>query len=482
MSIRAASNTAKTFFKPYLNQSRLYSSAPYPIPQLPVLDKLVDLAQNRALPNLDRTVIIGVQHLLETTATLFQSLIKLGIKPENMFFAGKCYSTSPVIAKTIEDMGINLIHGSIPKYPGAYQAVNKEDVKNLWQQFKEASKKREIDRVIILDDGGRCIEEMPRTLPFYYYSACIEQTRGGLYSSSIDRLASPLIEVATSAVKRHIESPLIAEAILSKVKHILPKLNLNKDTVCAVVGNGAVGNEMVKYLSSLGQTVICYDEDPAVFKDISGYKPIRMQNLETLLANCTHVFGCTGRDITKGIDVFDIAAVDDMHFISCTSEDKEFASLLKRIAEENKRMYFEPLSDITCWSNNQSKITIYKSGFPVNFDRKPWNVPARDIEITQGLLLSACLQAITTAMKKMDTQDEKKRQMLAPHLQQIVLKEWLKGQSAEHYSKELLDKFNDIEWIKTNSGGVYYPNPIFIDKTVDDSKKSSKYRYTSIKC
>jgi S-adenosylhomocysteine hydrolase len=479
MPIRSTINTAKNLFLPFFRQSKaLYSTSAHPISQLEVLDTMVQLALKQELPNLEKTAFIGAQHGLETTATLFQSLIQLGIQPCNMFFSGKCYSTAPTVARTIQNMGVNFLPGTEPELAGGYQAVCREDVRTLWKQFKEASHKREIDRVIILDDGGRCIEDMPYYLPFNYFSASIEQTRGGLYSSSLDKLILPLIEVASSAVKKHIESPMIAQAVLNRVKKLVPSLNLNNETVCGVVGNGAIGNAIAKYLLSLGQNVVVFDDNTDAFKDVANEQLVRVPNIEILISCSSHVFGCTGRDITKDVDIFNIVE-KDITLISCTSEDKEFLSLLQKVADEGKRIYFEPLGDIICLSNKRNKILILKGGFPVNFDREPWNVPAKDIEVTQGLLLGASIQAILTARKPIKdgfTLNQPKRHMLDPYLQQRVLREWLKYQPNQRYSQELLSNFDNIEWIIANSGGTYYPNPKLSNCFLVEEEKNESYR------
>lgn len=477
MPIRSTVKLTKSFFRPFFRPQRaLYSTASSNIPRLEVLDKMVQSAKNQPLPNLDKTAFVGVQHLLETTATLFQSLIYLGVQPQNMFFSGKCYSTSPSVAKTIEGMGINILPGSKPERIGGYQAASKQDVITLWKQFEEVSQKREIDRVIILDDGGRCIEEMPNSIPFDYFSASIEQTRGGLYSNSLDRLVLPLIEVASSAVKKQIESPLIAETILLRVKKLLSGLNLNKQSVCGVVGNGSIGNAVARYLLSLGHHVIVYDENPTSFKEFADKKCKlhKMPNIETLISYSSFVFGCTGKDITKDIDIFDIVK-NEITLISCTSEDKEFASLLEQISKEGKRFYFNPLSDITCLSNKGNKISILRGGFPINFNSSPFSVRSKDIEITRALLLGACIQAISVSNKPIDdnfVNNQQKRHMLDPYLQQFALKEWLKYQPKQRYNQELLNKFNDIEWIKTQSGGIYYPHPIINDAFTTETEKT----------
>jgi len=93
-----------------------------------------------------------------------------------------------------------------------------------------------------------------------------------------------------------------------------------------------------------------------------------------------------GIRLVQGIDVLDIAKKDKV-FVSCSSEDKEFLSLLRVIAQNSPAV--DPMTDVSCVSYSGSKILVLKGGFPINFDRTPSCVPARDIELTRGLLLGA---------------------------------------------------------------------------------------------
>lgn len=179
----------------------------------------------------------------------------------------------------------------------------------------------------------------------------------------------------------------------------------------------------------------------------------------------------------KDIDMFEII-YKDTTFISCTSEDKEFLSLLERIGEETKRLYFEPMSDIACLSNKGAKISIVKSGFPINFDKSPYSVPSKDIELTRALLLGACIQAILTASRPIDdgfTINQLNRHMLNPHIQQWVLRDWLKYQPLQRYPQELLNYFNNLEWVIANSGGDYYPNSILSKGFSIEREKNESY-------
>lgn len=431
--------------------------------KLPVIDKMVKLVKAQGLPDLSKTVVIGVQHMLETTACLFDALIELGIKPTNMYFSGKCYSSSVSVENTIRKSGINLMPTGLPKGLGLYQEHCREGIKNMWQACIKDLDTRSVDRIIILDKNGRCLEEMPEYVSFQHRVAGIEQTLSGLYVNSHHNLPFPLVDVASSAVKKLIEPPLIAAAVLNKVKTTIAKLNLDKHTVCGVIGNGAIGSAVAKHLLSLGYSVLVYDADESDFKEIYNNRLYRMKNVESLIASAQCIFGCTGRDVTAGLNIFDIVKKDKI-LISCTSEDKEFMSFLKAIAKESRIIPTDPLSDIKCRSNNGSKILILGGGFPINFDRKAWNVPTKDIEVTQGLLLGSCLQAIYSASKPVNdsmTINEPSRQALDPYIQRWVVENWIDQQPSERYTRELIEKFQNLEFIVKHSDGIFYENKYF---------------------
>lgn len=436
------------------------SAFAHPIPKLPIIDLMVEKAPKLLLPTLDKVAFVGVQHILETTATLFKGLIDLGVGPENMFFAGKPYSTSPEVAAAISDLGITLVPGAHHKIVGQYQQACREGSNKMWQRFIESIKSKSIEKIVVLDDGGRVLEAMPSFLKYDYMITGIEQTRGGLYSPSLASLPFPLIEVATSAVKCMVESPLIAEAVLNRVRPIMRKICAEPGkTVFGVVGNGAIGFAITNYLLTNGFKVVVYDENGLSFnghRERNGSRYLyRVNSSAAVIANSDCIFGCTGRDITEGIDVFGIATTDKI-FISCTSEDKEFLSLLKKIANVSYSG-FDPLGDILYTTECGGKISILSGGFPINFDRKPWNVPASDIEVTQGLLFGACLQAMrcaTTPVGDGWTVNGHKL-CLNPHIQRYVATMWGGKQPQKRYPEGFFSRFHDVDFIAAKSGGAY---------------------------
>jgi len=438
---------------PRLTSQLFPSTKAHTAPKLELLDALVNIGSSKGI-NFKNTLFVGVQHILETTATLFQSLISLESQPERMFFSGKCYSTSPTVAEAVKDLGLQLMPDLFPSTPGQYQAACRQGVRSMWNRAEEyLETHKDVETIIIVDDGGRCLEEMPTHLRFKYKVAGIEQTRGGLYSPALQSLPFPLLEPATSAAKRHIESPFISSAIINRLKSFLPTTELKKDTIYGIIGNGAIGDAVVSHLLNEGHTVIIYDKDASsLLQSTPKEKFFKCSSIEALIENADCIFGCTGADITEKVDIVNLARRQKT-IISATSEDKEVLTLLRTLADYGVKPS-SPFDNIIYETESGAKLVIANGGFPFNFDRRPWNVPAHDIELTQGLMLISCMEGQLRASKPADsTLTCSNRYMLSPTLQRLAVDFWQKRHADGRYPEELLTRdFQSIEWIKSQSG------------------------------
>jgi hypothetical protein len=81
-------------------------------------------------------------------------------------------------------------------------------------------------------------------------------------------------------------------------------------------------------------------------------------------------------------------------------------------------------------------IEILRSGFPITFNGHPQPAPAVDIQLTQGLLLCALLQA--NFMLPLHAEENKKeRIMLDPAIQSFICHNWAKTQPKGRYAEDL---------------------------------------------
>lgn len=436
-----------------LHAERLVAPA-HPIPQLELLDEMVARAKYQSIAPLLGVAIIAVQHKLETTATLFKAIIDLGVDPNSIFLSGKCYSTSKSVEQSIRQLGLQVFPDAIPQFPGDYQRACTESLESMWEFFMQYVKQKEsIKKILVLDDGGRLIELMPHYVPFSYAVAAIEQTRGGLYSKAIGQILYPIIAVASCAVKVWIEPPLIADAILKRLDHALEFLKKDKNIVCGIVGNGAIGAAIADYLLSNNFTVLVYDPDPKSFAKVSK-RIFRVSNISNIFASVDCVFGCTGKDITAGLPLIELVRRNQI-WVSATSEDKEFRSFL--MEHKDRAQTAGLLADVIFTTHLGAKITVKSWGYPFNFDQKPWNVPAKDIEITQACLLGSIIQAFLIAGSPVDdgiTINRAVMYTLDPRLQQFIALTWgSRKENTGRYPLGFFDRFKNITWIRQHSGG-----------------------------
>src|SRR5690242_9062180 len=87
---------------------RFFNTSPsIEIPNLPVINNIVaQVERNRKkFPDFSQVGLVGIQHFVESTATLIQAMIRLGVNPQNICLTSKCYSHSPIVEKQIRNMG-----------------------------------------------------------------------------------------------------------------------------------------------------------------------------------------------------------------------------------------------------------------------------------------------------------------------------------------------------------------------------------------
>jgi hypothetical protein len=458
-SIKYRFDVSQRFFSKQNN-----TSSALHIPPLPILEEMAQCAKANGFPSLKDTVIIGVQHILPTTASMFDVIInQFGIHPSDIFLAGKFYSSCPPTEHYMRQRGIHLMRNKIPRRPGQFEELMHDTVHDMWMLLAEHLKKTKKNKIIIFDEGAHCLESIPKWLSFECSFSSIEQTRFGLYGDSVGTQLFPLIDVACSSAKKRLESSLISQAIMRKIKNILPKLETNPNTVFGVIGNGAVGSAIVQHLLSLGYKVVIYDGSENAFNNIHHRNCLRVDKISSVIVGSNIIFGCTGRDITNGLNIFGLVK-DEITLISTSSQDIEFKSLLKasdkiRFAKSENNT----LSYLNLFSDSGAEIKILENGFPINFDRTAMSDPTDDMELTRGLLLGAFMQAVTVAKKPIDdgaTLNKGSHLMLDPLVQQFVARRWLQKQKDDKQYQEKLDCFENIEWIKGNSNGIYVANEL----------------------
>jgi S-adenosylhomocysteine hydrolase len=197
---------------------------------------------------LDKTLVISCQHILGTTFDLFEKLFEKGLKPENTFLIGKCYSTNKETFDLFQNNGVHISDLSFSF--DSHISFDEQFQLNIEKFFKNIQSKIDIksfEKVIILDDGGYLIAFSNDFIKSFENVVGVEQTTSGYKKIKNLKLNFPVLNIARSKAKLEIESPFIAEIAAQKIESYLEKYNLTNPKIL-IVGLGFVGTAIFELL------------------------------------------------------------------------------------------------------------------------------------------------------------------------------------------------------------------------------------------
>ncbi len=419
--------------------------------ELPVLKKLTDKAlEINRIPPLRNTAIICVTHAFPTVIPLLHSFVRLGTEPKKIFVIGKLYSECETVVQKIIHDGFYYQTSSRPAMLGGFHRSFMRDINNLI--LKCIADIAPTDNLLILDHGGHALAFMPPELLEGRKVVGIEKTTAGLLQPETAGMPFPIIRMADCAAKKILESPIIAEEITEKLAAFVPIQQ--RQLICGVVGYGAVGKAIVDKLVSMGHKVMVYDCNKAKMQHLKC--AVQVSELAVLVANCEYILDCTGDDISVTTEILNVTN-NPKTLISCSSEDKAFRSLLQLVQSKyNGKLPINALSEITYQNEMGFSIRILRGGFPINFDNLSEASSPEDIQLTRALVLAGVIQSIEffnhpTLLHTAGSY------MLDPALQKFVVQEWFQSHppATNRYLKNVIEGFNNEEWIANNSGGQY---------------------------
>ncbi len=335
--------------------------------QLKVLDTAEKLSSNIKIG--DDVVLLGLQHLTPTTVSLFERLIKKGLRPENIYLMGKCYSANPINFLKLSELGIKMSERSF--YFNSYESYDETLKESVFQFFKETASQIDFSKckkVILLDDGATLLSAASQLLPENIEVIGIEQTSAGYHRAKKSKVPFPIINVARSRAKLDYESSFVARTVCTQIKEHMKTIPFKINNIL-ILGSGYIGKSVYNYLASSFNVDI--------------YDPKTTPNSEKKsLDNYDLIIGCTGE---TSVSLDELKQVThNLALISASSSDREFPALeLRREVEEYHYFSKNLLID---------NVYLINSGFPVNFDDH--YLDSYEFELTRSLLFLGVLQAV----------------------------------------------------------------------------------------
>lgn len=337
--------------------------------KLPVLDFASSLYADIDFSN---TTIVACQHILGTTVNLFEEFFAKGLRPENCYLLGKCYSTHSGTLKILRNMGIKVSDLSTA-FDGSrsFDEQYSEYVKAFIDSVKTDGAFDKGKRVIVLDDGGFLLQRVQEVIDDVSCITGVEQTTSGFEKLKDTDLRFGVINVARSRTKLAVESPFIAAGV---VRELEKRIQFDAEIRVLIVGQGAIGQAVKALLKDRSMVFGC--DAYAEFCDFGG------QYFEQLPAFDV-IIGTTGKQILKESDLSMLKK--GVVLASASSSDREFPAVEMRVAAA--------IIDDCHADLHVDDVWLLNGGFPINFAGQKNPTPPREIQLTRALLFAGVCEA-----------------------------------------------------------------------------------------
>lgn len=338
------------------------------------------------------TALVAVQHMLYQTVDLFRAAGRIGLRPENIFALGKVYSNSDRVISVLRNMGVTVVDSTFPA-PGEFDDAFEYDVKRLWKVVSEKLTHRQINRIIVLDDGGRCVTNIPPEMLSRYALVAVEQTSMGMFLFEQHPPPFAVFSWARSAVKLQIGGHLFSHRLIDCLQTEFLRGKTLTSADVGIIGLGSIGRSLADIAEQQGNRVTFYDPDPDLsVPDYLRGRITRLESLEELMLRCEYVFGSSGRNPFK--DRWPMAHRRDIKLFSGSGSDQEFKPIIRFLRERPGFSVIPDTWDITSDAGPSGAIRVAYLGFPYNFvSRAESAVPTPIVQLETAGLLTGLIQA-----------------------------------------------------------------------------------------
>lgn len=422
---------------------------------LPVTQALLNRASAAQFQFGADTALVAVQHMLLQTVDLFDTAGAMGLNLKNIFALGKVYSNSPPVIEMLRDRGVTVIESTTPA-PGEFHSSFERDVQTLWRVTAETLAQRGIKRILVLDDDGVCITNVPRQVLHNYEICGVEQTSQGIFLFEVQPPPFPVISWARSAVKLQIGGPIFSQCFVEKLNTEFLYGRSIQGKQLGIIGIGSIGRALAKLALRQGIKVLFYDPAPGVHIPSSLRGVIkRTLSLEELMLTSDYVAGCSGRNPFK--DRWPLKHRPGIRLFSISTGDQEFGPIINDLKTRPDFVVDPKTCTITSDHEPSGPIQIAYLGYPYTFvSRAPEAVPTKIVQLETGGLLASLIQAhIFLQTCEASPEHHKDLRRVSPEAQRFVYETWLRTMKDQgigltkifDYDAKLLSAAHEVDWL-----------------------------------
>ena len=375
----------------------------------------------------EETALVAVQHMLEQTVDLFRTAGEMGLHRKNIFALGKVYSNSVPVIETLRAMGVTVIESSFPE-PGEFGSYFKQDIARLWNVAGEALAQRRIKRLLVLDDAGECITNVPACILRRYAVCGVEQTTRGIVLFEQAPPPFAVISWARAAVKLKIGSPIFSQYLIEKLHTDLLRGGSLHGKQLGIIGLGSIGRGVANLALRQSDKVLFYDPDPRVrIPPALRQRIIRLDSLEEFMLRCDYVLGCSGRNPFEG--KWPLRHKPGIKLISVSSGDEEFAPIIRDVKQRPHFKVAPNTWDIVSEDGPCGAIHIAYLGYPYSFvSRATEAVSTPVVQFDSGGLLAALVQArFFLEQYEIGSAQNRGIHRVSPGAQRFIFERWIRA-------------------------------------------------------
>ncbi len=339
---------------------------------------------SRLYPGVDlsNVSLVACQHILGTTVDLLDTFSDKGLKPENTYILGKCYSTHTGTLKRLVKKGVHVSPLSSTFVANKnYDEQFKEYVESFADQLIADGVFDDKKRVIVLDDGGFLLQYLNEVLGDVSDISGVEQTSSGFERLKSLPLRFGVVNVARSAVKLEFESALVAKKVIDELEKRIP---LSSAIRVLVIGQGAIGKALKVQLTGRAKVHGC--DSTAELCDFNGDYVAQLPTFDVII-------GATGKTV---LTIEQAGRLKKGAILaSASSSDREFPAV-----EMRRDVY----GSLECHADIKTgNVHLLNNGFPLNFTGEEHSLPPEDAQLTRSLLLAGVYEAASPLSKGLHT-------------------------------------------------------------------------------
>ncbi len=366
------------------------------IERLPLLTFLEEKYRLEETLPLRGYICVFIQHLLASNLSLIRSLERAGIGRGDLYIFGKAYSSAPQVVEYLRRNGYRCYNPTEGYHlDSSYDTLLEHKIREVLGSVLPATDQP----VLVLDDAAKaiCILHEPEFTEHLPRVRSVELTTRGLRELKKIPLRCPVVDIASSHVKKTVEAPLIGDSMADELSRFLNRWSgyyRPPSGDILLIGYGTIGKTVCRRLRDrFDVTVYDHEPEPLAQAARDGHRITENPAGERFGI----VVGCTG---SSDLMLDDLSHNPGALFVNMSSSDLEFG--LWKFGGTKKRAAATlgypgaelPFHEFYGVENGDRKFFIANSGFPIDFTGENDPIPAEKIQITRALVLAAAWQAI----------------------------------------------------------------------------------------